>query len=211
MSIFQEITREAGFLAAGELPGYLLRALESGKITLPQKLLVVGLETPAPVEDAWLQAVARRIPVIHLQVKGDPVAVRQAVALPDPRQEVAWVAARLLELAAEGIPLHRLALTSPDLESYLPELRRVLAELLGPPGAREGWAYNFSQGPVLAETPLWQAALLPLKFAGGGNSGKTWFPFCSPHITGYSRPIKGICPCGTGPSGNSGWNGVGRA
>jgi exodeoxyribonuclease-5 len=169
MGIFQEISRDEGFLPPTELPGYLLRALESGKITLPQRLLVVGLETPAPVEEVWLQAVARRIPVIYLQVKGDLAAVRRAVVLPDRRQEVEWAAARLLELAGEGLPLHRLALTSPDLESYLPELHRALPELLGAPERGGGWAYNFSQGPALAETPLWQAALLPLKFTSGGE------------------------------------------
>ncbi len=169
MGIYQEISRDAGFLPEGELPGYLLQALDAGRITLPQQLLVVGLETPAPVEDAWLQAVARRIPVVHLQVKGNPAAVKQAVVLPDPRQEVEWAAARLLELAAEGIAPHRLALTSPDLTSYLPELRRVLKELLGPPGAPSGWAYNFSQGPALADTAFLPAALLPLKFVSGGE------------------------------------------
>jgi len=169
MDLFLEIIQEAGVMTEAQMPGYLLQALAEGKITLPQKLLLVGLETPAPVEDAWLQAVSRHIPVIHLQVKGNPAAVKQAVALPDPRQEVEWAAARLLELAAEGIPLHRLALTSPDLASYLPELRRTLRELLGPPESTEGYAYNFSQGPALAETPLWQAALLPVKFVGGGE------------------------------------------
>ncbi len=169
MGIFQEIIRGEGFLTLEELPNYLLEALSTGKIPLPEKLLVVGLETPAPVEEAWLQAVARRIPVVHLRVQGHPAAVQQAVALPDRRQEWEWAAARLLELAGEGIPLHRLALTSPDMESYLPELRRALAELLGPPQSDRGAAYNFSQGPALAQTPLWQAALLPLKFVSGGE------------------------------------------
>ncbi|OGP71120.1 MAG: hypothetical protein A2Z73_02975 [Deltaproteobacteria bacterium RBG_13_60_28] len=169
MGIFREIIRDDGCLTPGELPAYLLKALDTGKIALPRKLLVVGLETPAPVEEAWLKAVARRIPVVPLQVKGNPEAVHQAVVLPDQRQEVEWAAARLVELAGEGIPLHRLALTSPALESYLPELRHLLPELLGPPASAGGWAYNFSQGPVLAETPLWQAALLPLKFISSGE------------------------------------------
>ncbi|MDD5641965.1 MAG: PD-(D/E)XK nuclease family protein [Syntrophales bacterium] len=172
MGLFQEMMRQEGFLAPGELPVYLLQGLEVGKITLPTRLLTVGLETPAPVEDLWLQAVARHIPVMHLRAQGTPDAVRQAVVLPDRRQEVEWAAARLLELAAAGTPLHRLALTSPDLNSYLPELRRAWAELLGTPASPEGWAYNFSQGPVLADTPLWQAALLPLKFAGAGELGE---------------------------------------
>ena len=169
MGIFQEISREEGCLTEAELTTYLLSALDAGQIALPEKLLVVGLETPAPVEDVWLQAIARRIPVVHLRVQGHPGTVQQAVVLPDRRQEGEWAAARLVELANKGIPLHRLALTSPDLESYLPGLRRMLAELLGPPQSAQGAAYNFSQGPALAETPLWQAALLPLKFVSGGE------------------------------------------
>jgi exodeoxyribonuclease-5 len=167
--IFQEISREEGLATPEELSGYLFQALEEGRVLLPRGLLVVGLDTPAPVEEAWLQAVARRIPVTRLSVKGNPDAVRQAVVLPDKRQEVQWAAARLLERAGEGIPPHRLALTSPALDAYLPELRQALLELLGPAAAPDGWAYNFSQGPVLTATPLWHAALLPLKFAGAGE------------------------------------------
>ena len=74
------------------------------------------------------------------------------------------MAARLVELARRGLPLHRLAVTAPDIDTYAPQLRRVLAELLGPPQSPEGWAYNFSQGPNLSEVPLFRAALLPLTF-----------------------------------------------
>jgi len=169
MGLFQEIARAAGCLPGAELPAYLLKSLEEGKISLPQRILIVGLETPAPVEEAWLQALARRLPVRYLQVKGNPAAVRQAVVLPDKRQEVEWAAARLLQLAADGIPLHRLALTSPALDTYLPELRQALSELLGPHAAQDAQAYNFSQGPLLAATPLWHAAMLPLKFASAGE------------------------------------------
>jgi RecB family exonuclease len=125
----------------------------------------VGLETPAPLEKLWLSEVSRRTRVVHLQVRGDLENVRQALVLPDPGQEVEWVAAQLVELArGDGLPLHRLAVTAMDIDNYVPQLRRVLAELLGPPQSPDGWAYNFSQGPNLSEVPLFQAALLPLKF-----------------------------------------------
>ncbi len=169
MAIFQEISREEGCLTAAAWPDYLLRGLDAGRLQLPEKLQVVGLETPAPVEAAFLAAVARRIPVVLLGLQGHPQVVRQAVVLPDKGQELEWAAARLVALAQEGIPLHRLALTALDLAGYLPELRRLLAELLGPPQTDQGGAYNFSQGPVLAETPLWHAALLPLRFLSGGE------------------------------------------
>ena len=74
------------------------------------------------------------------------------------------MAARLVELARRGLPLHRLAVTAPAIDVYTPQLRRVLAELLGPPQSPDGWAYNFSQGPNLSEVPLFRAALLPLTF-----------------------------------------------
>lgn len=169
IAIFRRLLAEGGWLAPGELPGYLLARLEEEKITLPDRLLVAGLETPAPVENAFLAAAARRTRVEHLQVRGDAQAVQGAVVLPDREQEVAWVAAQLLESAAQGAPLHRLAVTSPALEQYGPQLQRVLGELLGPAQTPAGWAYNFSQGPRLAETPLFLAALLPLKFAAAGE------------------------------------------
>ena len=92
------------------------------------RVLVVGLETPAPTETLWLQELSRRTRVVHLQVRGDGQNVREAVSLPDPRQEVEWVADRLVELAqGNGLPLHRLAVTAPDIATYAPQLQRVLA------------------------------------------------------------------------------------
>ena len=83
----------------------------------------------APAEDAFLTAVARRTQVLRLMVRGAPGAVQAAVVLPDRGQELAWVAARLVEAAAQdGLPLHRLAVTAMDLEHYGPQLERVLAE-----------------------------------------------------------------------------------
>ena len=151
-------------MSPGELPAYLTTALRDGRIKLPSMVLVAGLETPAPLEDLWLKEVSRRTRVIHLQVRGDLANVSQAVALPDPAQELNWVAAQLVDLARSGLPLHRLAVTAPNIDTYVPQLRRVLAELLGPPQSPDGWAYNFSQGPRLAEVPLFWAALLPLNF-----------------------------------------------
>jgi RecB family exonuclease len=81
-----------------------------------------------------------------------------------------WVAAQILELAHDqGVPLHRLAITAPNLETYLPDLRRICHDVLGPGATETGGMYNFSLGPTLAETLLFQAALLPLKFMVAGE------------------------------------------
>jgi ATP-dependent helicase/nuclease subunit B len=163
--IYVDLLREGAWLSPGELPAYLVAALRQGRIKLPHRVLIAGLETPAPMEELWLQEVSRHTQVVHLQVRGDLKNVGEAVALPDPGQELHWVAARLVELAQQnGLPLHRLAVTAPNIDTYAPQLRRVLAELLGPPQSPDGWAYNFSQGPRLSEVPFFQAALLPLTF-----------------------------------------------
>ena len=48
--IYVELLRAGGWFSPGELPAYLVAALREGKIKLPPRLLVAGLETPAPLE-----------------------------------------------------------------------------------------------------------------------------------------------------------------
>jgi RecB family exonuclease len=159
------LLRQENWLSPGELPAYLVQALRAGKLKLPGRVLVACLETPAPLEELWLLEVSRRAHVEQLQVRGDQNNVQEAVSLPDAQQELHWVAAQLVELAQGGAPLHRLAVTAMDMDTtYTPQLRQVLAEVLGPPEAEGGWAYNFSRGPSLSEAPLFLAGLLPLQF-----------------------------------------------
>ena len=167
---FAALLAENGWSTSAQLPPALLQALTAEQLKLPDYLVVVGLETPAPWEEQWLQAVAKQRPVlrIHLWGRQDEESQPLAVALPDQRQELEWVAAQVLELAQKH-PLHRLAITAANLEDYLPALRRLLPELLGPAATAAGGLYNFSLGPTLADASLFQAALLPLRFILGGE------------------------------------------
>ncbi|MFZ2087822.1 MAG: hypothetical protein WAU47_04540, partial [Desulfobaccales bacterium] len=167
--IFRALLREEGWLAPGEVPGFLQEALEHQELPLPARLWVVGLETTAPVEESWLAAVGRHVPVTRLLLRGNPDHVKQGVVLPDREEEMAWVAARLLECQGEGLPLHRLAVTSPVMDRYASRLQHFLQDLLGPAVGELGFAYNLSRGPALADTPLWNAALLPLTFLARGE------------------------------------------
>ena len=167
--IYGELLREEGWLTPGQLPGYLAAALEKQDLPLPAQLVVVGLKDLAPLENRWLEAVARGLSVTRLLIRGNPDNLRQGVVLPDRDEEMAWVASQLLESHREGIPLHRLAVTSPVMDRYAPRLAKVLRELLGPAVGENGCAYNLSQGPTLVQTPLWKAALLPLTFMAQGE------------------------------------------
>ena len=59
---FRRLLAAGGWLAPGELAAYLLGRLNEGKINLPERLLVAGLESSAPAEAAFLAAVARQHP-----------------------------------------------------------------------------------------------------------------------------------------------------
>jgi RecB family exonuclease len=166
--IYRELLREQGWLAPGEIPAYLLAALEQKGLPLPDRLIVVGLETTAPVEERWLEALASRLPMTRLLIRGNPGHVQRGVVLPDREEEMAWVASRLLACHHDHLPLHRLAVTSPVMDRY-GRFPHVLRELLGAAVTEAGCAYNLSQGPRLTETPLWNAALLPLAFLAQGE------------------------------------------
>ena len=167
--IFRELLREQGWLAPGEVPLYLHAALEKPGLPLPARLFVVGLTTPAPAEERWLEAVARRLPVTRLLVRGNPANLQQGVVLPDREEEMAWVGSQLVAGQREGLPLHRLAVTSPVMDRYQGGFQGILKELLGPALGEAGAAYNLSQGPRFADTPLFTAALLPLTFLALGE------------------------------------------
>ena len=169
---FAVLMAERKLITAAAMPSFLLEALDQKALTLPEQIITVGLETPAPAEQQWLNEVARQRLVlqIHLAGRQESDLSLRGVAFPDRRQEMEWVAAQVLELAHDqGVPLHRLAITAPNLETYLPELRRIWQELLGPAVSENGGRYNFSLGSTLAETQLFQAALLPLKFILAGE------------------------------------------
>ncbi|MGQ9920966.1 MAG: PD-(D/E)XK nuclease family protein [Desulfobacca sp.] len=167
---FATLAAQEGMSIGAHVPQMLLQALAAGQLHLPDYLVVVGLETLAPWEEHWLRAVAKYRPVLRLQLWGrrDGESQLLAAALPDQRQELEWVVTQLLELAQKHPP-HRVALTAPNLEDYLPALRRLLPEVLGPAATAAGGLYNFSLGPTLADTCLFQAAFLPLRFILGGE------------------------------------------
>ena len=152
--IYVELLRAGGWLSPGELPAYLTAALRQGRIKLPPRVLVAGLETPAPWKNSGSRSSAAA-PRWSISRCGAILPnVREAVALPDPGQELHWVAAQLVELAQQDdLPLHRLAVTAPDIDTYAPQLRRVLAELLGPPQSPGRLGLQFLPGAEPVRSP----------------------------------------------------------
>ena len=190
---FSTILREHGLISPAAVPDFLREALRRGELALPDQIVLVGFETPAPVEQEWLDALVKYLPVIrvHLAGRQEEEISLKGVVFPDRRQEMEWVAAKVLELAQAGVPLHRLAVTAPNLESYLPDLRRLWQELLGQAVTGTGGCYNFSLGPTLSEAQLFHAALLPLKFIISGEQRQDLIGWLrSPYYGAFGRHDK---------------------
>ncbi|MDI6854228.1 MAG: PD-(D/E)XK nuclease family protein [Deltaproteobacteria bacterium] len=187
--IFEELLKEDNLLAPVQMADILLQALDAGRLRLPRQILAAGLDMPAPLEEAWLAAVARHTKVVRLQVRGNPETVRHAWVFANAAEELEWVAAELVRIShTQAAPLHRVAVTSPVMDEYAPRLRRILGELLGPEEQENGWAYNFSAGPRLADTPFWAAALLPLRFAALGEHREDLVALlCSPYYGAFKE------------------------
>ena len=89
--IYRELLLEEGWVSKGEAPEYLLANFGKKGMSLPSRLVVVGLQTLAPLEERWLEAVAQHVSVTRLLIRGNPDHLREGLVLPDREEEMAWV------------------------------------------------------------------------------------------------------------------------
>jgi len=75
-------------------------------------------------------------------------------------EEIRYIAADIRELFQQGIPLHRIGVTFPDLEKYAHKIRQTMVEFEIP--------FNLSTGFSLAQSPLVQTCLQVLKIRISG-------------------------------------------
>ncbi len=76
--------------------------------------------------------------------------------LNDFRDEISYIAARIRDFHLQAnIPLHRIAVTFPNLDRYVDDLRRILRDC--------GLPFNLSTGFRLNQSPLIRAFLAPLR------------------------------------------------
>ncbi|MFI5354748.1 MAG: hypothetical protein ACHQX0_03990, partial [Desulfobaccales bacterium] len=88
---FRRLLAAGGWLAPGELAAFLLGRLNEGKLNLPGRLLVAGLESSAPAEAAEHAPPPPPPPVLHHHVEGVTPAGYQTGGQPPPEKEVGRV------------------------------------------------------------------------------------------------------------------------
>ncbi|MDP2799896.1 MAG: hypothetical protein Q8O60_08480, partial [Deltaproteobacteria bacterium] len=172
IEVFEGRLRAKGYVHPAFLPVLIKNKLKGGIYAPPRRILCVGFESPAPVENDLLTGLAEdygavicstESPVCRANGTGrnEPPCIK-AVGLPDVEQEVMWLAQDVLE-KAQDTPLHRIGVVVPNMSAYAPLVSRVFQELVGSPTVEEEGNYNISLGESLFSQPLIQAALLPLR------------------------------------------------
>jgi probable DNA repair protein len=175
-----------GWLDEASLPARLIEALDAGRITPPAHILLLGFEDWTPVQEALLEALARRgtrverLAGFSMEGGGNPrpkaaaaaqlslmleMTPRQGrISFPDAAREdeaaARWARARL-----EQNPSARLAIIAPDLAARRSRLARLLDAQLAPHALLPGMSdtprpWNISLGTPLREHGMVRAAFL---------------------------------------------------
>lgn len=162
MEIFGSRLRAKGYVHPAFLPVLIKDKLKGGIYAPPRRILCVGFESPAPVENDLLTSLAKDYGAVICSTESNEPPYLKAVSLPDVEQEVMCLAQDVLE-KAQNTPPHRIGVVVPNMSAYAPLVSRVFQELVGSPTVEEGGNYNISLGESLFSQPLIQAALLPLR------------------------------------------------
>jgi len=110
-----------GFFHPAELPLHIYRAIDDDKVACPGKMSLSGFESPAPIEAGLFSLLERKTSVEYSRLERKIPAKPEAVALPSPEQEMDYLIRRLAEDGPK-IPLHRICVIAPDLQSWADRL-----------------------------------------------------------------------------------------
>ena len=140
--------------SAAELPVYL-----------PENLHLVLLDTLSPSEQELMSIISTKVKTLQWGVVENIRGRKDVewISFEDPDEEIKWAVTEVLEASAK-FPLHSLGIVVMDPESQIPILERCLAEIIGKPVEGYYGSYNITYGSYLADTGLFKAMLLPLRF-----------------------------------------------
>lgn len=168
--LIQEDCAANGYVFRADLPGLIHSAIQAGAVTLPRKIVLVGVLYMNPSERAVFELLrSLGTEVIELEIEKSvsaPHLVR-AVTQADEFDHVAeWVNATLMPYIDTPHAAPTIALLVPDMNAYQAPMIEALtltvspASLMPPVGgveAREPW--DVSSGATLGSRPMIRAAM----------------------------------------------------
>ena len=162
--------KERGWVYRAHLPELLLEAIQRGEVTLPKRVLIVGLLQVNPAEQAILDAMESMGCVVeHADHAFEPAvpALVRAHSQDDEYAAVAnWVAETLATYADEPLAAPTMAILVPDVRKYGPPLMDALGLIACPtaflPTADHQEVktlWDISSGASLGSRPVVRCAL----------------------------------------------------
>jgi RecB family exonuclease len=175
-----------GLFHPAQLPEKLTRHLATGSTPDFGKMALVGFEFAGYWEKHLLEELRKNARVVSFALPAGNVQP-EFVVYSDPEQEVVGLMENLLTSAGECAP-HEIAVVVLDSEFYGPAVADLLRDILGEPVKGERAAYNLSPHLDLSRQGLFNAALLPIRFALCGEKRNDLFTFLrSPYYGAFSR------------------------
>ena len=157
--------RDANRYHPAELPLKIAEAINLGRLSLPESLILAAFEAPAPVEEQLFSVLSQKADVEVFPLPREQPGNVQAFTLPDQKQEILHLGQELLRSCQELRP-GSIGVVVPNLDLYAPALRRILNSLMGQRSTPHEESFNITLGTPLLEHPLAQAALIPFKLVG---------------------------------------------
>jgi len=162
---FISALRDVNRYHPAELPLKIVEAINSGRLSLPKYVVLAAFEAVAPVEATLFRFLSQKTDVAVYPLPKERTASVHAFVLPDMKQEILHFGQSLLRASQEVRP-GAIGVVVPNLERYVPALRRTLHTLLGQPSTPHEETFNITLGTSLVEHPLVQAALIPFRLLG---------------------------------------------
>jgi len=168
---FERRCQIENFASQSQLEDLLRGFFETGRIRIPEGVVLVGIDAMNPAQEALVRALQQAgSPVSELRLEVEPETCLLATA--DNYSEELSAAAAWARSFVDEHPGARVAVIVPGLERERSAIDRVFRAILAPAlqdifSSDESAAYEFSLGKPLSETPLVSSALDLLRWCSG--------------------------------------------
>lgn len=183
--IFSEQLGSERLFHPAQLPRKILEIFHKLPIS-PSPMTFAGFEFAGGLEKQLLGAMKNSIGASFLPLPSGGTQPR-SIVFPGPGQEIIGLMESLLTSSAHTRP-GEIGVVVLDPGSYGQDIANFFEDLLGEPLDGDLAAYNLSPDTYLSDRPLFQAALLPLVFAAGGQTRRDLFAFLRSPYYGEIAP-----------------------
>jgi RecB family exonuclease len=182
---FDDRLSRRGLFHPARLPQKIAQRIEGLERKALGKMAFVGFEFAGHWEKHLLEELHKKTGAVFFALPAGK-AQPDRLVYSDPEQEITGLMENLLIAVKENAP-HDIAVVLCDSQSYSPAISNRLQDILGEPVIAKRAAYNLCPDRNLCGQGLYNAAVLPIRCALGGEKRNDLFTFVrSPYYGSFS-------------------------